>query len=269
MKLQNITLIAIGLLLTSCVSRLSRPLISGVITDFNGHPINQCHVGEVVTDQNGMFTLSEKRYSEFIFHLEAPPLMVSEIIHKKGYEDKNIYSFSSFGGSGRKGLKWNLDTIRLKEDRQKQIKLNNTKWNFSTNKTMDTICFIKSTFNDLCKTKKCHDFYYMYDQYSDNYLKSSGKNNLPEGIIRRLITVSFNNNEIIKLNKVTQFGHKDGTRSISEANDTIQTHGKWISNGNKMYIESDLTELKGSFELKEVDYEYMMWIKKFDNKTDN
>ncbi|QXP58263.1 hypothetical protein [Olleya sp. HaHaR_3_96] len=52
-------------------------------------------------------------------------------------------------------------------------------------------------------------------------------------------------------------------------NETIQTHGKWISKGNTIYIESDVTELKGSFELKESDYEYMMWTKKFANKNNN
>lgn len=104
---------------SSCISRLERPAISGVIVDENKKPIAGCRVGETTTDINGSFHLKEIRYNKFfipeMFTLEAPPVMVSEIIDKKGYKKDTINIFQTFGGGQKKGAKLDLGMIILKK----------------------------------------------------------------------------------------------------------------------------------------------------------
>jgi len=268
MSLQKVILPLLCLSIISCVSRLGRPELLGVVTDFDGNPIEDCSVGETVTDENGHFTLSERRYHEFMLTLEAPPLMVLEIINKEGYENKDIHSMSTFGGSGRKGSQWDLDTIRLKKVNQKIPKLNNTQWEVSTNKAMDTIYFIKSNFRDICKTRLCQNFYSDYHQYTDNYLDSFGKNNLPEGVIRKMINVGFGTDSITNIRKVTQYGKKEGGWSEKKPNDTLQISGKWNINNKNIIVKSELKELRGTFQLSLFDYEYMQWVKVNNENTE-
>ena len=82
-------------------------------------PIANCKVGETVTDQNGHFSLKEIRYNKFfipeMFMLEAPPVMVMEIIEKNGYEKDTINIFQTFGGGQKKGAKMDVGTIILKK----------------------------------------------------------------------------------------------------------------------------------------------------------
>ena len=88
--------------LTSCISRLSRPAISGTIVDYNNKPIQGCTIGETVSDAKGKFYLKEIRYNQFLlfemFQMEAPPLHYEERIEKPGYQSVDIYGHSTFGG---------------------------------------------------------------------------------------------------------------------------------------------------------------------------
>jgi len=56
----------IAISLQSCVSRLRRPEITGVIVDYDKNPIANCKVGEALTDKNGRFKLAEERYKAFL-----------------------------------------------------------------------------------------------------------------------------------------------------------------------------------------------------------
>lgn len=109
----------LALTFSSCISRLGRPAISGVIVDENKKPIEGCRVGETTTDINGSFHLKVIRYNKFfipeMFMLEAPPVMVSEIIDKKGYKKDTINIFQTFGGGQKKGAKLDLGMIILKK----------------------------------------------------------------------------------------------------------------------------------------------------------
>ncbi|MFH6991272.1 hypothetical protein [Flavobacterium sp. FlaQc-48] len=110
--------IAIAFTFQSClVSRCKRPQIVGYIYDsITRMPIENCKVGENLTDAKGYFELKELRYSQFTFvGYEAPPLMVNELISKEGYEKKSIALFNPFGGGNRKGALHNADTIFLKK----------------------------------------------------------------------------------------------------------------------------------------------------------
>lgn len=112
-----IVLISIAFVCQSClVSRCKRPQIMGYVYDsITRKPIENCQVGENLTDIKGYFQLKELRYCEFTFiGYEAPPLMVNETIYKEGYEKKSIELFNPFGGGIRKGAVHNADTIFLK-----------------------------------------------------------------------------------------------------------------------------------------------------------
>lgn len=52
-----------ALSLSSCISRLSSPQITGIIVDYDKKPVIGCKVGEAVTDNDGKFFLPEKRYN--------------------------------------------------------------------------------------------------------------------------------------------------------------------------------------------------------------
>lgn len=110
-------LLIIAFVCQSCLtSRCKRPQIVGYIYDsISGKPIENCKVGENLTDVNGYFQLKELRYSQFTFvGYEAPPLIVNEAISKEGYDKKHIELFNRFGGGIRKGSIHNADTIFLK-----------------------------------------------------------------------------------------------------------------------------------------------------------
>lgn len=117
-KLQALLLLIIlAFICQSClVNRCKRPQIVGYIYDsISRKPIENCKVGENLTDANGYFQLKELRYSQFTFvGYEAPPLLVNELISKEGYDKKHIELFNPFGGGIRKGSIHNADTIFLK-----------------------------------------------------------------------------------------------------------------------------------------------------------
>jgi len=112
-----ILLIPMTFTLQSClVSRCKRPQIVGYVYDsITRKPIENCKVGENLTDTNGYFQLKELRYSQFTFvGSEAPPLMADEPVYKENYEQKYIKLFSKYGSGNRKGSLHNADTIFLK-----------------------------------------------------------------------------------------------------------------------------------------------------------
>ena len=148
-----IACIAVSLcLFSSCISRLSRPAISGTILDYQNNPIVGCKVGETITDANGKFYLKEIRYNKFfipeIFMMEAPPLHFSETIKKEGFLSYNIEGHNTFGGGQRKGTAANIDTIYLKRINE----LLNAKdyiyanWKFAANKNLDTLYGTNANF---------------------------------------------------------------------------------------------------------------------------
>lgn len=101
----------------SClVSRTSRPMLTGYVYDVsNNQPIDSCMVGDVYTNSVGYYELEEKRHREFTMPgMEAPPVMIGEIVEKEGYKSSEIKMFSKYGGAEGKGAHWKLDTIFLR-----------------------------------------------------------------------------------------------------------------------------------------------------------
>lgn len=104
--------------LQSClVNRCQRPQITGYIYDAETKkPIQDCKVGETLSQSNGYFSLKEKRYRQFTFFgFEAPPLAVNEPIEKEGYKTENIQFIQPFGGGMKKGALHHADTIYIKK----------------------------------------------------------------------------------------------------------------------------------------------------------
>nr|WP_199157514.1 hypothetical protein [Pedobacter sp. ASV2] len=132
-------------LFCGCISRLSRPAITGTILDYQNKPVAGCKIGETITDANGKFYLKEIRYSKFfipeMFYMEAPPLHYIEEIKKEGFLNYKIEVFNTFGGGQAKGATTNIDTIYIKRINE-VIKAEDyiyTKWKFTATKNLDTL----------------------------------------------------------------------------------------------------------------------------------
>ncbi len=249
------------ILLTSCISRLGRPMLTGTIVDFNKVPIEGCKVGETITDHNGNFILPESRYNKFlipeIFYLEAPPLRVYETISKDSFDNKTIQLFNPYGGGLPKGTTCDLDTIYLKKSKSDFYKIVKNIWMVTTNTKMDTIYLIRPDSDNIFDT---------YTSYDDNYYKSQEPNNLPYRIIRKYITLDLKNNNTLQSEKIIEYITKEGYYSPRKANDTIQTSGKYLINDDyTIGLQSDFEELNGNYELIDFEYEYLV-MKKLNHK---
>ena len=112
----------VGALLSSvsCVSRMARPVLTGVVVDQQGLPLPYVRVGEAITDSNGRFYLKEIRYNRFflteLFVMEAPPVHVEALVSKAGFKTDTIRLHSPFGGGAPRGTRWTVDTLSLVRD---------------------------------------------------------------------------------------------------------------------------------------------------------
>jgi hypothetical protein len=237
--------------LSSCVSRLVRPSLTGVIVDFNGNPIQNCTVGSGKTDLNGHFELPEIRKNRFLtelFVMEAPPVFVSENIHRNGYWDKEIQIFDRYGGGAPKGTQWNLDTVYLKETSYDDYaKLLQHSWMVATNK--NTLYLLRTNFKELCKTVKCSSVSGKFHQYASD---------LPRDLIRKSISLTLKGNGQLETVKILQYDNKSSSDPSVNKNDTLRVVGKWMLNANQIELTNGLKELNGTFILDGFDYEYVI-----------
>lgn len=262
-SVRRIKIIAVSLMalsLSSCISRLSRPHITGCIVDYDKKPVIGCKVGEAITDNDGNFILPEKRYNAFILTelmvMEAPPLMVFEPIEKKGFEKDAISMFSERGGGRIKGARYTIDTIFLKRINQQfdvYRLLSNSKWKLSFTKNADTIYLVKDGFQEWCKTERCSPFYEAYEVLTDNYYHTQAKN-LPEGMIRLLIDVEFKaEKSAIQIQEIRQYESTfDGP---NKETDTLSAIGSWkLINNNTIKLNiNSMNLISGTFKLSEID----------------
>lgn len=265
----NVFLLLLGCILLSfqsCISRLRRPEITGVIVDYDKKPIANCKVGEVLTDKNGRFKLAEERYNAFLltemFAMEAPPLMVWEQVEKEGFEKDVISIFHKWGGGRRKGAKTNIDTIFLKKINQAfdvSALLKNSDWKLAFTKQADTIYLVKNGFQEWCKTDRCSPFYSKYEVLTDNYY---GGKNLPEGMIRRSIDVRFDTEKSpVKINMICEY--ISTFEGPNRPPDTSNTKGSYqiLSNAKMMLDAGKIKQLTGKYNISDVDL-YQMKLTK-------
>ena len=265
----NTAVILLILSLTSCVSRLARPEIRGIIMDYNRNPVVNCKVGETSTAKDGSFLLPERRYNKFLlsemFIMEAPPLMVLERIEKEGFESDEIYMFNRYGGGNAKGAKHNIDTLFLKRvDQQFDIAalLKEKTWDVGATKNADTLYLLRSDFNERCKTRKCQTFYDKYYELTDNYSLSTSHGNLPEAITRRSVNLTFKADQSLDYKQVQQY--RDGHKSFvnNKVADSIQIIGKWKAGGHNI-LQLDLQNMPfaNQYRLTEIEDYKLMLIK--------
>lgn len=253
--------------LQSCVSRLRRPEITGVIVDYDKKPIANCKVGEVLTDKNGRFELPEKRYNAFflteIFAMEAPPLMVFEPIEKNGFVKDAVSIFHKWGGGQRKGAKHEIDTIFLRKTNQTfhvAALLKNSDWKLGFTKQADTVYLVKKGFKEWCKTDRCSPFYGEYQALVDNY--TYGGKNLPEGMIRRSIDLKFvDEKSPVKVVRVHEY--KSTFEGPNRPPDTTNTKGSYqLLNNEQMILHmGKIKTLSGKYDISDVDL-YQMKLTK-------
>ncbi|WP_222538177.1 hypothetical protein [Pedobacter polysacchareus] len=252
---------------SSCVSRLSRPAISGVIVDYDKKPVADCQVGETRTDKNGIFHLTERRYNKFLLSemmiMEAPPLNVMEPITKAGFESDAISWFNPRGGGQAKGAKYQIDTIFLKKTNQ-QFDINsmlaNNTWNLSYTKNADTIYMLSPKFEDWCKTENCRAFYNNYEALTDNYYHSNRKN-LKDGVIKRFIEVRFNGDHSGQLQQIQHYNHT--YEGPNKPSDTLHTNINWSFTKPDVikFVMPKQAELSQPYKIVMVDLYQMMLIK--------
>ncbi|MEO5911322.1 MAG: hypothetical protein ABIP95_10565 [Pelobium sp.] len=262
------SLCLVSLSFGSCISRLSRPQITGVIVGYDKKPIKDCKVGETVTDNDGHFTLPEKRYNAFLLSemmvMEAPPLFVYEHIEKEGFENDVISISSPFGGGKPKGAKSLIDTIFLKKKNQQfdvQSMLNNSNWKLAYTKNADTIYMVKDGFEKWCKTDRCGGFIGEYEALTDNYYYTNAKN-LPQGMIKRFIDVEFSKmNSAIELQQIREYNSTfDGPNTPP---DTLNTSGFWRLKSDSV-ITFNINKMKaisGEFKISDIDLYQLKLIK--------
>ena len=253
--------------LQSCISRLRRPEITGVIVDYDKKPIANCKVGEALTDKNGRFKLAEKRYNAFllteIFAMEAPPLMVFEPVEKEGFEQDAVSMYSTRGGGQSKGAKYEIDTIFLRRANQTfdvSALLKNSDWKLAFTKQADTIYLVKNGFREWCKTDRCSPFYSEYEGLVDNAY--TGAKNLPEGMIRRMIDVTFDAEKSpFKINMICEY--KSTFDGPNRPPDTTNTKGNYqVLNNTKMIFDAGkIKQLTGKYNISDVDL-YQMKLTK-------
>lgn len=193
--------------------------------------------------------------------MEAPPLRVNERIEKEGFESDEIYLFNPHGGGSSRGAKYNIDTIFLKRlDQQLDIAalLQEKTWNVAVTKNADTLYLIRSDFQKQCKTGKCQTFYNTWYGLTDNY--PGNRHNLPEGIIRQSIQLSFKASHLIDYKSVQQYGSSSATKT--KERDSLETTGKWrFIAPDKVQIELKGTPFTHTYRLAETDYYKLIFIK--------
>lgn len=266
-KIMLFMAVGISLGLSSCISRLSRPKITGIIVDYDRQPVADCQVGESKTSADGSFTLKELRYQKFLISemmiMEAPPYWVNAPIQKAGFEPDEIVISSKFGGGQKKGASYPMDTIYLKKQGQTfnvPALLKGNEWSLSFTKSADTIYMMRKGFNTWCKTSRCASFYHAYDALRDNYYSS--KKNLPEGMARREITLKFGQDNIAGLQQIQAYQHR--SEGPNKATDTLNTTLNWRLMEDKTLIfkVEKLPVISKSFRLAEVDLYSLILVKK-------
>ncbi len=120
LQMKVLCILAISFCLSACISRLSRPEISGHVVDELGQPIANVRLAETQTDQNGYFLLKEQRYSVFLLkemmQMEAPPVSFQVTLNKLGYQTCYLQYFNRFGGGQAKGARWEVGQVILISD---------------------------------------------------------------------------------------------------------------------------------------------------------
>lgn len=249
------SLLILFILITSCVSKVWRPKLIGIIVDEQGKPIDSCIVGETYTDKNGKFKLSEKTTREFFSVFGDSPIFISEQIRKKGYEPKELIARSGRGGVS-KGSIWDMDTVRLRKKILdfSRIKLKDY-WLASMTKKLDTVFMTKKVIE--YDETKIDVILRNYHTYSKGYYYV-GIDNLPENVFERHIELDLTDT-ILKIQRVLIYGNSITNEKTKY--DTIYLQGKWKQKDKTLYFQTDLPEINGTYKVVDFNYDSIELVK--------
>ncbi|WP_412465840.1 hypothetical protein [Pedobacter sp. KLB.chiD] len=275
-------LIAVSIsLFSSCISRLSRPAISGTILDYDSKPIAGCQVGETLTDANGKFYLKEIRYHKFffpeIFMMEAPPLHFSEKVKKEGYLSYNIEGDNRFGGGQRKGAQITIDTIYLKKVNEviKPEDYIYTNWKFAANKNLDTLYGTNANFrlhNTITNNKNFveklqHGLIYKFNSTKKpDSSWSAGSYDLKTTYFVWLKPNGNYTGEKV-LEYQNPWKHRmEYERTYRESyvipSDSIYTKGTFVLSKDKIVFDQTFNQAKNSYKIDSIDRDVIILIRK-------
>ncbi len=262
-RIIRIVFVAVASMFTSCFSRLERPKITGVIVDYDNRPINNCKVGETITDTNGYFTLPEIfEYGFFtsnIIGADRAPLIVFENIEKQGYEENILTLISGPGGRSQKSFTWNTDTIHLKKGVTDLYKIIRNHWILKNDVIEDTIYLVKPRFHKRCSSLRCQTisskFFYNYYDYSAFQEMDSSSGEF-RSFFRKVSFVSkFHDN----INSNLTFDKKDLSITKHKKVEVMPEKIKYSFKKDSIIIfEGNSKILEGEFKLIDFDYEYLI-----------
>jgi len=276
------TFIAISIsLFSSCISRLSRPAISGTILDYQNKPIAGCKVGETITDANGKFYLKEIRYNKFfmpeIFIMEASPLHFSENIKKNGYLSYNIEGYNPFGGGHRKGASVSIDTVYLKKINE-VLSIEDyiyTNWKFAADKNLDTLYGTNANFRLQNSVTNNRDFVEKI-QYGLIYKFNATKKpdtawSAASYDLKTTYSVSLKTNGTFTGKKVREYQNPWKLRmeydrtyreSYTIPSDSINTKGKFSFLKDQIVFDEAFNKTKSIYKIDSIDRDIIILIRK-------
>ena len=242
------------MVITSCTSEVIRPKLTGIIVDEQGKPVNNCKVGETLTDKNGKFELLELTRNVFIIKLGYVPVFIREDIKKKGYEDRILKARLGRGGVSV-GSVLDMGTIRLRKNIVdfSQIDLQGV-WLASTTKKLDTLFITKK--NVEYDEGKIDVIANRQNTYSTGYYY--GIDNLPDNVFERHIELDLTDS-ILDVQRVLIYGNPKTSEKTQY--DTIYTQGKWKIENQLFQFKTNLVEINGFYEVDDFNYDSMVLIK--------
>ncbi|WP_316847534.1 hypothetical protein [Pedobacter psychrodurus] len=270
--------------LSSCISRLSGPAITGTILDYQNKPVVGCKVGETVTDKNGKFYLKEIRYNKFfipeIFMMEAPPLHISEDIKKEGFLSYTIEGHNPFGGGQEKGATSSIDTIYLKRVNEviKPEDYIYTNWTFAANKNLDTLYGTNANFrlqNSVTNNKAFVEKVQYGLIYKFKATKKADSTWSAESYdLKTTYSLSLKTNGTYTGKKVREYQNPwkhrmeyDRTyrESYTIPSDSINTKGTFSFLKDQVIFDSIFNKAKNSYKIDSIDRDVIILIRKNSN----
>ena len=245
----------ISLLITSCVTQVLRPKLTGNVVDEQGIPLVSCLVGDAYTDKNGNYELPEITAVRLFSFFGGSPIFLGEPVHKEGYEPKELVG-SNLRGGVSVGTVWHMDTIRLRKTLTDFSKVTvQDHWLASMTKNLDTVFMTKK---DLVYDRtKIDVIANNCDTYARGYY-FLGIDNLPENVFERHIALDLTDS-ILNIQRVLIYG--DVKTSEKTKYDTIYTQGKWKQVHKTLFFKTELPELNGSYKVVDFNYDSMALVK--------
>ncbi|ERJ58138.1 hypothetical protein [Sphingobacterium paucimobilis] len=265
----------------SCISRLSRPAITGYIYDYDNSPIVDCSVGETKTDAQGKFYLEERRTNRFLLTemltLEAPPVFFTLDINKEGYLPYHFDFFQRHGGGRQKGATDALDTIYIRRIDQEIILQDYIydRWIFSASKNLDTLYGTNKNYrstNIINRESDFQDHYnwgLVYKYKNKSPIDSSWS--VESYDLATSCTINLSRDGSYEGKKIKTYlnpwrHRKEYDRTYRESyqipNEESDSNGKFSVLGNTLHFDKALVGVPVTYQIDSIDRDILILIQK-------